>query len=188
MDLPEHPELPDPRIPPDLRPGEPVLVSACLLGEKVRWDGEASLDPPLVHALRAAGAFLVPVCPELFGGLGVPRPAAEPPRGAGPDVLAGRVPVLAVEDGRDLSAAFLEGARRTVAMARACGARHAFLKERSPSCGVRASHSGGGLVAGPGVTAAALAEAGVAVHPGGQDTVPSGGSLEPPPAEPPAQP
>lgn len=165
MSLPERPDLPDPRVPAGLRPGESVLVSACLLGEKVRWDGCHNRDASLVAALRRAGVLLVPVCPEVLGGLGIPRPAAEPPRGDGRDVLAGRTPVLAVEDGRDLTAAFLEGARRAVALARACGARHAFLKERSPSCGVRHCHSGGGLAKGPGVAAAALAEAGVAVHP-----------------------
>lgn len=153
---------------PELRPGEAVLVSACLLGEAVRYSGDSNPDPALVAALEAAGARIVPVCPEVLGGLGVPRPPAEPPHGDGVDVLAGRAPVRTVGGegaGRDVSAEYLRGARLAVELAREVGARFAFLKERSPSCGVERTHSGGGLVDGPGVATAALREAGVVVLP-----------------------
>lgn len=151
-------------LPQDLRPGEPVLVSACLLGEPVRWHGGSNLDAELVAALRERSAVIVPVCPEVLGGLTVPREPAEPPRGDGRDVLAGRARVLA-RGGADVTAEFLSGARHARDLATRLRARYAFLKERSPSCGVCQTHSGGGLAAGPGVATAALQEAGVAVLP-----------------------
>ena len=154
------------QIPDDLKPGDKVLVSACLVGEEVLWDGGHDLNSPLLAALKEAGAEIVPVCPEMLGGLPCPRPAAEPLRGDGRDVLAGRVPVLGVEDGSDMTAEFLEGAWRVVEIAAKEGARFAFLNERSPSCGVRQCHSGGGVAEGPGVATAALEAAGVRVLPG----------------------
>lgn len=153
-------------LPADLRPGDPVLVSACLLGERVRYNGGTNLDGDLLSALRARGCRIVPVCPEVLGGLGVPRPPAEPPAGDGRDVWAGRARVRTVF-GQDVTAPFLSGARQARDLALLAGARYAYLKERSPSCGVRRSHSGGGLVDGPGVAAAALLEAGVTVLPAG---------------------
>ncbi len=154
------------QIPDDLKPGEKVLVSACLVGEEVLWKGGHDLNGSLLVALKVAGAEIVPVCPEMLGGLPCPRPAAEPPQGDGRDVLAGRVPVLGVENGNDMTAEFLEGAWRVVEIAAKEGARFAFLNERSPSCGVRQCHSGGGVVDGPGVATAALEMSGIRVLPG----------------------
>lgn len=148
--------------PADLRPGERVLVSACLLGERTRWDGASNPAAGLVEALEAAGAVVVPVCPEMLGGLPAPRPPAEPPAGDGREVLAGRQPVLTVGEGggADVSAAFRAGARAALALAREHGARYAWLQERSPSCGVERTHSGGGVIDGPGVTTALLRDEG----------------------------
>ena len=154
------------QIPDDLKPGEKVLVSACLVGEEVLWKGGHDLNGSLLVALKVAGAEIVPVCPEMLGGLPCPRPAAEPPQGDGRDVLAGRVPVLGVENGNDMTAEFLEGAWRVVEIAAKEGVRFAFLNERSPSCGVRQCHSGGGVVDGPGVATAALEMSGIRVLPG----------------------
>ena len=168
-DPPDEAPTPGVTLPPDLRAGEPVLVSACVLGDNTRYDGSANPDPALLRALREAGAVLVPVCPEMLGGLPAPRPAAEPPHGDGRDVWAGRAPVLTVRGRADVSEAFRLGARRAVEEARRSGARYAFLKERSPSCGVAQSHSGGGLADGPGVATAALQEAGLQVFPAGVD-------------------
>lgn len=144
---------------------ERILVSACLLGRRVRYDGTGRRRAdPLFERWRADGR-LVPVCPEVEGGLPVPRPAAEISGGSGGDVLDGRARVL-TRDGADVTAYFLDGARLALDRARACGARIAILKEGSPSCGSGRVHDGtfgGRTVAGEGVTAALLERHGIAV-------------------------
>ncbi len=142
-----------------------ILVSRCLLGEPVRYDGRAKgLRHELLARWQREGR-LVPVCPEVLGGLPVPRPAAEIMDGTGADVLDGRAEVR-TQEGRDVSEAFLKGAQRALEEARRQGCRLALLKERSPSCGVREIHDGGFCGqrrAGEGVAAALLRRAGIAV-------------------------
>ena len=139
-----------------------VLVSACLLGEPVRYDGRAapSTDPRLAQWRREGR--VVPCCPELEGGLPVPRPPAELAGAAAPGAP---VRILSAS-GEDLTAPFLAGARATVALCRKEGIQVAVLKERSPSCGSAWIHDGsfsGRLVPGRGIAAAALQEAGIVV-------------------------
>ena len=157
-------------FPSDLQPGEPVLVSSCLLGEVTTWDGKHDFVSELVELLERAEVEIIPICPEVLGGLPIPRPPAEPPAGNGFDVLDGKSPVLVVGDssetGSDATEAFLSGAHQVVEMAQVRGVRYAWMNERSPSCGVLKSHSGGGLADGPGVASAALERAGVTVFPG----------------------
>jgi uncharacterized protein YbbK (DUF523 family) len=142
-----------------------VLVSACLLGERVRYNGaDASCPSPILERWAAEGR-LVPFCPEVAGGLPVPRPAAEIEAGDGHAVLAG---TARVRDGagRDLTRFFLDGGRGALDAARSQGARVAVLKDGSPSCGTSAVYDGtfsGRRRAGPGVTAALLEEAGIRV-------------------------
>lgn len=143
-----------------------VLVSACLLGERVRYDGTAaSCD---VDALRrwAAESRIVPFCPEVAAGLSIPRlPAEIEPGAVGADVLAGKARIRR-SDGVDVTEAYLRGATLAVEAARTAGVRLAVLKERSPSCGVTAIHDGaftGQTKPGHGVTAALLARHGVRV-------------------------
>ena len=149
------PEPPLPASPP-----RTIVVSACLLGVRCRHDGRDRLDPTL--AARAGGAVLVPVCPEELGGLGTPRPAAGLEGGDGRAVLENRARVVDV-NGRDVTRAFVDGAERALAVARAVGAREAWLTERSPSCGTCGTHVDGRLVPGSGVASATLARAGLRV-------------------------
>lgn len=112
-----------------------ILVSACLLGQSTRYDGGHCLSPELWIHLQ--GQPHLALCPEVLGGLSVPRPpgrfvGATPGR-EGSDVLAGKAQVL-WEDGRDVSQAFILGARQVLAMAKAAGVKKALLKDRSPSC------------------------------------------------------
>jgi uncharacterized protein YbbK (DUF523 family) len=142
-----------------------VLVSACLLGEEVRHDGGGArcADPVLLRWL--AEGRVVPLCPEVAGGLPVPRPPAELSGGDGGEALAGRARVLTAA-GEDLTSAFLAGARAAAEACRERGVALAVLKDRSPSCGTATVHDGsfaGRLVPGQGVTAAALRRAGVRV-------------------------
>ncbi|MGE5597962.1 MAG: DUF523 domain-containing protein [Bacteroidota bacterium] len=145
-----------------LPPG-PILASACLLGRRCRYDGGHCAHPAVLRLARHRQ--IVPICPEIAGGLRTPRAPAEILGGDGRDVLAGRALVLDRE-GRDLTGAFLAGARAAAALAREHGARAAILKEHSPSCGVRWIYDGsfsGRRVPGQGVATARLAEEGVRV-------------------------
>ncbi len=131
-----------------------LLVSACLLGVACNHEGEAakrSLRDRLEERYR-----LVPVCPEVLGGLPSPRPAAEiQPEGR----------VVNVE-GSDVTAAYRRGAEAAARTALASGATRAVLKARSPSCGSSQVYDGTfsrSLVDGEGITAAALREVGVEI-------------------------
>ena len=119
-----------------------ILVSACLLGTPCRYDG-ASRPCGELARLEVLGHRLIPVCPEVMGGLPTPRPPAELQR-----------------DGR-------LGAEEVLELARAHRCTLAVLKERSPSCGRGQIYDGsftGRLTEGSGVTARLLEEHGVQVY------------------------
>ena len=144
-------------------PDGPVLVSACLAGRACRFDGTGAYQDE-VAALIAEGRAVL-VCPEVDGGLGTPRPAAEIEGGDGDDVLGGRARVV-TGDGLDVTEAYVRGAERALAAARKAGARSAVLKARSPSCGSGAIYDGTfsrTLEPGDGVTAALLRREGIEV-------------------------
>lgn len=130
-----------------------VLVSACLMGFRCRYDGGAQrLD--CLDALRERHV-LVPVCPEVMGGLPTPREPSE--------IRSGRV---VTRDGRDVTEAFARGAREAEKIALACGCRCALLKERSPSCGLGRVYDGtftGTLTRGDGLCARLLSRRGLRV-------------------------
>jgi len=143
---------------------EPIyLVSACLLGIHTTYNGRAHPQAALV-ALAARGR-VVPVCPEVAGGLPVPRPPAEIVGGDGDDVLDGRARVVTIE-GENVTEAYLRGAECALVIVRRYGITTAILKQRSPSCGSACVYDGthsGRMVAGQGVTAALLRRHGVTV-------------------------
>jgi uncharacterized protein YbbK (DUF523 family) len=139
---------------------EPVLVSACLLGRRCRYDGVHNRDRVLEDDLAARGLVAVPHCPEEAGGLGTPRPPAWITAGGGDAVLDGAASIVR-EDGVEVTAGFLRGARAALEVCARHGIRRAFLKERSPSCGCAATHVDGRVVAEPGVTAALLRRHGI---------------------------
>ena len=133
---------------------EMVLVSACLLGIACRYDGASRPNEKLL-ALQKKYA-LIPFCPECYGGLPTPRPAAE----IQPD---GRV---LNSEGEDVTAAYEAGASRALTLCRDFGIRRAILKSRSPACGVHTTYDGSftkTLTERPGIMARALLEAGVEV-------------------------
>lgn len=158
---------PPPDRAPDATPDtarEPVLVSACLLGLPCRYDGELARDEVRAAAagvLATAGDVeLVAFCPEESGGLGTPRPPAWIEEGDAAAVLAGEARMV-TDAGVDVTAAFRRGAEAARDLCRARGIRRAVLKERSPSCGVAATHVDGVPVPGPGVTARLLLDDGL---------------------------
>jgi len=132
------------------------LVSACLLGERCRYDGQVLSYPGLLRTLE--GAEVVAVCPEREGGLPTPRVPCDLQGGDGAAVWCGVARVLD-RQGRDRTAQFRAGAQRCLEAAP--DAAWALLKARSPSCGLRQVHVDGRLVPGQGVFAALLAQHGV---------------------------
>jgi uncharacterized protein YbbK (DUF523 family) len=145
---------------------EMVLVSACLLGEAVRYNGgDKRCDDPILLGWVQEGRT-VSVCPEVLGGLPVPRPPAEITDGAGGlEVLNGRASVMGPA-GENVTVQFRQGAEQALEIAQARHIRMAVLKENSPSCGSRYTYDGsfsGRRVPLPGVTAARLLKAGVRV-------------------------
>jgi uncharacterized protein YbbK (DUF523 family) len=143
-----------------------ILVSACLLGRPVRYDGSAKT---LVHAAleqwRADGRLVV-ICPELAAGFVTPRPPAEIAEGkSGRDVLAGSARVIEAT-GAEVTDRYVAGAQAALALARAQDCKFALLTDGSPSCGSQFVYDGafaGRKQLGEGVTAALLRDNGVEV-------------------------
>ena len=131
------------------------LVSACLLGEKCKYSGGSNENPGVIGL--GERYRLIPVCPEVLGGLPTPRPPAE----RLPD---GRV---VTREGKDVTAEYRSGAEQALALARKQGCVLAVLKERSPSCGRGRIYDGTfsrTLIPGSGVAAQLLEENGIPVY------------------------
>lgn len=143
-----------------------ILVSACLMGQPVRYNGEHKRSASEVLRRWMADGRVIPVCPEVAGGLTVPRPPAEILGGAGGAAVLARRARVIDPAGNDLTAAFISGAGHALEQVRANGIRIAVLKAGSPSCGNEFIYDGtfsATRVPGQGVTAALLAGAGVRV-------------------------
>lgn len=139
------------------------LVSACLLGVNCNFEAKNWFNPKVFEELKEGCLF--PVCPEVFGGLPVPRMPAEIVGGDGSDGVEDRARVVRMGS-VDVTCQFLRGAQETLRLARAIGATEALLIEKSPSCGCGRIFDGsfsGRLVAGDGVTAALLKKNGIKV-------------------------
>jgi uncharacterized protein YbbK (DUF523 family) len=136
-----------------------VIVSACLAGQPCRYDGGHCRVEAIADLVRQGRAL--PVCPEVLGGLPVPRETCE--IHIGPD---GSARVIS-RSGRDLSAAFYRGAERALRLAEENRITRAILKTRSPSCGFGMVYDGlfsGRLVPGYGITAALLNARGIRIY------------------------
>lgn len=142
-----------------------ILVSACLLGQLVRYKGDGCAQELLTAP--EVRKHLVPICPECAGGLPTPRPPAEI-QGAsgGSGVWHGTAKVIN-NIGQDVTEAYCAGAQEALQITRTQPITAAILKERSPSCGTHAIYDGsftGCKLAGQGVAAAALAQAGIPLY------------------------
>ncbi|WP_075290004.1 DUF523 domain-containing protein [Pararhizobium arenae] len=146
--------------------GAKILVSACLMGHAVRYDGKAK---PLIHPALdrwREERRLVTICPEMSAGMPVPRPPAEIAQAAnGNNVLEGRARVVEITGG-DVTQGFVAAARNALDLAKETGCRYALLIDGSPSCGSGFIYDGsfsGNRQAGEGVTAALLRRHGIEV-------------------------
>jgi len=148
---------------------EKILVSACLLGRPVRYDGrhlavKASLLNQTLTQWQKEGR-VISVCPEVDAGMSIPRAPAEIFGGNGLGVIAGSAKVVS-DEGEDLSACFVEGASIALALCQKHSVKVAMLTEFSPSCGSSSIYNGqfaGQKIPGAGVTATLLQQHGIKV-------------------------
>ncbi|RUR38037.1 DUF523 domain-containing protein [Halomonas populi] len=140
-------------------------MSACLLGKKVRYDGNALTVADEVVARWRSEGRIVSVCPEVEAGMSIPRKPAEISRGNGQHVLSGEAEVIE-KGGHNVTHEFLAGAELALDLCRKFDINVAVLAEFSPSCGSTMIYDGsfsGNKIPGMGVTAALLREHGVRV-------------------------
>lgn len=140
-----------------------ILISSCFLGQPVRYDGQSK---PLMHSVidhwQSEGR-LISICPEVAGGLPIPRPPAE---------LNQSLQKVLTEDGIDVTPQFTRGAELALAVCNKHNIRYALLKESSPSCGSHKVYDGSFMnqkINGQGVTAKLLSENGISVY--SEDTI-----------------
>lgn len=132
---------------------ENILVSACLLGIGCRYDGKHKADPAVIRLGEKYN--LIPVCPEIYGGLPTPRTPSE---------RIGEKVVM--KDGRDVTENYQRGALEALELCRIFNIKIAVFKERSPSCGKGRIYDGsfsGTLTERDGVTAELLMANGIRV-------------------------
>jgi uncharacterized protein YbbK (DUF523 family) len=111
-----------------------ILVSACLIGENVRYNGRVKVDESSWLKDWELQGRLVPFCPEVAGGLPVPRPCSEISGYDGRTVLYEDARVMNIK-GKDVTQWFLTGAQKALELARLHNIKLAVLKDGSPSCG-----------------------------------------------------
>ncbi len=130
-----------------------VMVSACLLGENCKYSGGNNRSERLLSLL--AGHAVIPVCPEVLGGLPVPRIPAE--------IVDG---IVTSREGISVDAEFRRGAAAALDIAKSENVDLIVLQPRSPSCGVGMIYDGsfsGKLIPGNGIFAALAVDAGFRV-------------------------
>lgn len=131
-----------------------VLMSACLLGVNCRYSGDGKLLDGVERLMEVAE--IIPVCPEILGGLTTPRVPAER---VGDRVMA--------RDGTDVTMQYHRGARESLRLAELFSAKYALMKERSPSCGYGVIYDGsfsGGFKPGNGTASELLSENGIKIY------------------------
>ena len=108
---------------------ENIIVSACLLGVSCRYDGNSKPNEKIIDLKEKYN--LIPICPEIMGGLPTPRMPAE--------IKDGRVKT---ENGIDVTEEYKKGADEAIKLAKLFGCKKAILKENSPSCGCGKIYNG----------------------------------------------
>ncbi len=132
---------------------EKILISACLIGDKCKYNGGDNKNPLIEKLLEQYE--LIPFCPEVEGGLKTPRDPAE--------IIGERVKT---ESGRDVSFQYNRGADLASNICLYLDIKVAILKETSPSCGVNEIYDGTfsrRKIKGQGITTKRLRQMGVRV-------------------------
>ena len=132
-----------------------ILVSACLIGEPVRYDGKDKNTLKELNALKEK-YDIIPICPEVMGGLPIPRPPSE---------IRGDKVINTL--GKDVTENFKKGAEKALQLAKENKVLFALLKQSSPSCGTKTIYNGNFenvKISGMGVTAKLLFGNGITVY------------------------
>lgn len=127
---------------------EKILVSACLLGVNCKYNGNNNLNDKVIKYIE--NKEVIPICPEIMGGLSIPRYPSE--------IVDDKV---INNQNQDVTKEYTKGAEETLKLARILGVRKALLKSKSPSCGCGKIYDGtftNTLINGDGITTKLLKE------------------------------
>lgn len=132
-----------------------ILISACLMGIKVRYDGGDCYSNDVLLRKWVKDGRVIMICPEVSGGLAVPRPPAE--------IIGIKV---VTKTGIDVTTEFNKGAQLALDLCKQYNIKFALLKAKSPSCGNQQIYDGTfsrTIIDGQGITAKLLTENGIKV-------------------------
>lgn len=132
---------------------EKIIVSACLLGINCKYNGNNNKNENVLDYLK--NKEVIPVCPEIYGGLSTPRTTSE--------IIGDKV---ITKDKRNVTKEYLKGAEETLYIAKLFNVKKALLKAKSPSCGNKEIYDGtftGNKIKGIGITAKLLKENGLEI-------------------------
>lgn len=132
---------------------EKILVSACLLGINCKYSGGNNQNEKVLEYIK--DKEVIPVCPEIMGGLSTPRPPSE--------ILNDKV---MNNLNQDVTQQYKKGAEETLKLAKIFNVKKALLKAKSPSCGKGYIYDGtfsSTLIEGNGITTKLLIENGIEV-------------------------
>ena len=142
-----------------------ILISSCLIGQPVRYNGSSSEVAGLGELVKQGKA--IDMCPEIMGGFRTPREPAEIERGkTASDVLLGKAKIFD-KNGIDVTEGFVNGAKNLLEVCKEKGIKIVILKEDSPSCGSNKTYDGtfsGNKISGRGVSAELLSQNGIKVY------------------------
>lgn len=127
---------------------EKILVSACLIGVNCKYNGENNFQEEIIEFLK--DYEIIPVCPEILGGLPTPRTPSE--------IIKDRIKT---QNNVDVTNEYKKGAEETLKIAKLLGIKKALLKAKSPSCGNGKIYDGTftkTLIDGDGITTKLLKE------------------------------
>ena len=131
-----------------------ILISACLLGYKTRYDGLSKPSKKIKEIFE--NDILIPICPEQMGGLSTPRPKAE--------IKDDKVINI---EGKDVTSNYIKGAKKALEIAKLNDVDFCILKSKSPSCGKNLVYDGtfsNNLINGDGICAKLLKENGFKIY------------------------
>ena len=139
-----------------------ILISACLAGVQCRYDGRDKFSKKVLEILRQGEAIII--CPELLVGFKIPRSSCNIIGGTGKDVLNGNARIVG-KDGLDYTDMFVSGAKKALKIALENNVKKAYLRDKSPSCGVGRLYNdnGEGFKKANGIFAQLLVENGIKI-------------------------